>query len=306
MSTLPYVALVYSRVRQEEKWLFRAFERRGVPYRRIHDGRVALHASEPGPWQAFDVVLARNLSYARGLSMARMFEAWGLPVVNAARVMETCGDKWATTAALTRAGLPQPRAAVAFTPEAALEAMETLGFPVVLKPIIGSWGRLVAKLNDRDAAEALLEHKRVLGAFHHQVFYIQEYVPKPGRDIRVFVIGDEPVAAIYRYAEHWVTNTARGARGEVCRLTPELGELAVRAAQAVGGGMLAVDILEHPQRGYLVNEVNHSMEFHTTVPLTGVDIPGLMVDYVVRVARGAVPQAKPQTTSPVSGAVLWG
>ena len=289
MSPLPHVAVLYSRVRVEEKWIFRALEQRGIPYTRVHDGRVALHALEPAPWMHFDVVLARNLSYARGLTMARAFEAWGIPVVNPAAVAQVCGDKWATTMALTRAGVPQPRAAVAFTPEAALEAMEDIGFPVVLKPVIGSWGRLVAKLNDRDAAEALLEHKRTLGAFHHQIFYIQEYVPKPGRDIRVFVIGDEPVTAIYRYADHWVTNTARGARGEVCPITPELGELALQAARAVGGGVLAIDILEHPQRGYLVNEVNHTMEFHTTVPLTGVDIPGLLVDYALRVARRAAP-----------------
>ncbi len=293
MSTLPHVAVLYSRIRVEEKWIFRALERRGVPYTRVHDGRVALHAHAPEAWRRYDVVLARNLSYARGLSMARILEAWGVPVVNASRVAETCGDKWATTTALARAGVPQPRATVAFTPEAALQAMEEMGFPVVLKPIIGSWGRLVAKLNDRDAAEALLEHKRTLGAFHHQVFYIQEYVPKPGRDIRIFVIGDQPVTAIYRYSDHWVTNTARGARGAVCPITPELGELALRAARAVGGGVLAIDILEHPERGYLVNEVNHTMEFHTTVPLTGVDIPGLIVDYLLQVARGAREAASP-------------
>ncbi len=301
MSSLPHVAVLYSWVRVEEKWIFRALERRGVPYTRVHDGRVHLAAHDPGAWRDFDVVLARNLSYARGLSMARMLEAWGLPVVNASRVVEICGDKWATTTALARAGVPQPRALVAFAPQAALEAMEALGFPVVLKPIIGSWGRLVAKLNDRDAAEALLEHKQTLGAFHHQVFYIQEYVPKPGRDIRVFVIGDEPVAAIYRYARHWVTNTARGARGAACPLTPALGELAVQAAHAVGGGALAVDILEHPERGYLVNEVNHSMEFHTTVPLTGVDLPGLLVDYALKVARGQA-QPTPRLPWPVPNA----
>ncbi len=288
VSPLPRVAVLYSRVRVEEKWIFQALERRGVPYRKVHDGQTALFLADPTPWQDVDVVLARNLSYARGLTMARVFESWGIPVVNPSHVAATCGDKLATSAALARAGVPQPQTAVAFTPEAALEAMERLGYPVVLKPIIGSWGRLVAKINDREAAEALLEHKAVLGSFHHQVFYIQEYIPKPGRDIRVFVIGDRVVTAIYRESEHWITNTARGGRGAVCPITPELEDIALRAAQAVGGGVLAIDVLEHPERGYLVNEVNHTMEFHTTVPLTGVDIPGLIVDYVLQQARRGV------------------
>ncbi|NPA06270.1 MAG: lysine biosynthesis protein LysX [Chloroflexi bacterium] len=291
ISTLPRVAVLYSRVRVEEKWIFQALERRGVSYRKVHDGQTPLFLADPTPWQDVDVVLARNLSYARGLTMARVFESWGIPVVNPSHVAATCGDKLATSAALARAGVPQPQTAVAFTPEAALEAMERLGYPVVLKPIIGSWGRLVAKINDREAAEALLEHKAVLGSFHHQVFYIQEYIPKPGRDIRVFVIGDRVVTAIYRESEHWITNTARGGRGAVCPITSDLEDIALRAAHAVGGGVLAIDVLEHPEGGYLVNEVNHTMEFHTTVPLTGVDIPGLIVDYVIQQARhgAAVP-----------------
>ena len=134
-----------------------------------------------------------------------------------------------------------------------------------------------------EAAEAVLEHRATLGSPHHQVYYIQEYIPKPGRDIRAFVIGDRVVTAIYRYADHWITNTARGGRGEICPVTPELEALCLRAAEAVGGGVLALDILEHPERGYLVNEINHSMEFHTTVPLTGVDIPGMIVDYALQV-----------------------
>ncbi len=286
--SMPRVAVLYTRVRVEEKWIFQALERKGVPYERVHDGSAWMLLDDPSYWRQFDVVLARNLSYVRGLTMARVLESWGIPVVNASWVAAICGDKLATSAMLARAGIPQPRTAVAFTPQAALEAMERIGYPVVLKPIIGSWGRLVAKINDRDAAEAVLEHKATLGSFHHNVFYIQEYVPKPGRDIRAFVIGDRTVCAIYRRSQHWITNTARGGQGEVCPVTPELHDLAVRAAQAVGGGVLAIDLLEHPERGLMVNEINHTMEFHTTVPLTGVDIPGMIVDYVLQVGRGVL------------------
>lgn len=289
MACLPHVAVLYTRLRVEEKWLFQALEARGIPYTRIHDGSVWMDLYRPHFWRQFDIVLARNLSYLRGLSMARVLESWGIPVVNSVRVAETCGDKLATSAALAAAGVPQPRTVVAFTPEAALQAMEEIGYPVVLKPLYGSWGRMVVKINDRDAAEAVLAHRVHLGSFHHNVYYIQEYVPKPGRDIRAFVIGNRTVAAIYRRSEHWITNTARGARGEICPITPELNALAVTAAQAVGGGILAVDILEHPERGYLVAEVNHTMEFHTTVPLTGIDLPGMIVAYLLEQAqqRGA-------------------
>jgi len=152
-------------------------------------------------------------------------------------------------------------------------------------PVIGSWGRLLAKADDRAAAEAIIEHKATLGGVQHQIFYIQEYIPKPGRDIRAFVIGDEPVGAIYRTSPNWITNTARGGQASNCPVTPEMGELCLQAARAIGGGMLAIDLLEDPQRGLLVNEVNHTMEFRNSIATTGVNIPARMVDYVLEQAR---------------------
>jgi [lysine-biosynthesis-protein LysW]--L-2-aminoadipate ligase len=279
------IGILYSRMRVEEKWIFENLERRGIPYDRIDDRQIGLNLADPGMWQAYDVVLERSLSYKNGLYTTQVLNAWGIPTVNMARVAATCGDKLATSAALTQAGVPQPRVWLAFTVESALELMDEIGYPVVLKPVIGSWGRLLAKLNDREAAEAVLEHKETLGSFHHSVFYIQEYIQKPGRDIRSFVIGDQTVCAIYRHASHWITNTARGGKAEICPVTPEIHDISVRAAQAVGGGVLAIDLLEDPDRGYLVNEVNHTMEFHSTVPLTGVDIPGMLVDYTLSAAR---------------------
>jgi [lysine-biosynthesis-protein LysW]--L-2-aminoadipate ligase len=159
-----------------------------------------------------------------------------------------------------------------------------MGYPVVLKPVIGSWGRLLAKVNDRDSAEAILEHKATLGSVQHSVFYIQEYINKPGRDIRAVVVGDKVITAIYRKSAHWITNTARGAEGELCPVTPELEEICLEASQAVGGGVLAVDVIEHADRGLLVNEVNHTMEFHTIQPLSGIDIADTIVGYAVDLA----------------------
>ncbi|MBC8331034.1 MAG: lysine biosynthesis protein LysX [Anaerolineae bacterium] len=284
----PRIGVLYSRVRVEEKWLFAALEARGINHDRINDSKISFDIDDAVPWQQYDVVLERSLSHMRGLYATRMLNSWCIPTVNSARVAEVCGDKMSTTAAFSAAGIPQPKAAMAFTPESALEIIEAIGYPVVLKPVVGSWGRLLSKINDRDAAESILEHKATLGSYQHSVFYVQEYIEKPGRDIRAFVFGDETVTAIYRHSPHWITNTARGGSGDICPVTPEINDLCVRAAQAVGGGVLAVDLIEHPEKGLLVNEINHTMEFHTTVPLTGVDLPNLIVDYLLDVANGNI------------------
>jgi [lysine-biosynthesis-protein LysW]--L-2-aminoadipate ligase len=280
------VGVLLSRVRVEEKWIFAAMDRLGVRYDRLDDRNVFFDLQRPEPWLHYDVVLERSLSYTSGLYALRLLNGWGVPTVNTAAVAELCGDKLATSAALARAGVPQPRATLAFSIESALEAMESLGYPVVLKPVVGSWGRLLAKINDRDAAEAILEHKATLGSYQHSVFYIQEFIDKPGRDIRAFVIGNRLVTAIYRKSEHWITNTARGAAGELCPLTPPLEDLCLQAAQAVGGGILAVDLVEDSERGLLVNEINHTMEFHTTQPISGIDLGQQITEYVLAVAQG--------------------
>ncbi len=215
----------------------------------------------------------------------RLFEAAGIKCVNAYAVAATCGDKLMTSIALAEAGITQPEVKIAFTRESALKAIEDMGYPVVLKPAVGSWGRLLSKVNDRDAAEALLEHKAVLGSYHHSIFYIQKYVEKNGRDIRSFVVGGTCVAAIHRSSPHWITNTARGGAATNCPVTPELADLSVRAAAAVGGGIVAIDVFESGS-GYLINEVNHTMEFKNSLEPTGVNIPALIADYVIERGRG--------------------
>lgn len=278
------IGVLFSRVRVEEKWIFAALERRGIDYERLDDRLVHFELDNPEPWRQYDALLERSISYTNGLYVCRIFNIWGIPTVNTAAVAEACGDKLITTALLARAGVPQPHSRVAFTPESALETIEAMGYPVVLKPVIGSWGRLLAKVNDRDTAEAILEHKATLGSVQHSVFYIQEYIKKPGRDIRAVVVGDKVITAIYRKSAHWITNTARGGEGELCPVTPELAEVSLKAAQAVGGGVLAVDVIEDPDRGMLVNEVNHTMEFHTVQPLSGIDIADTIVGYTLDMA----------------------
>lgn len=282
------IAVLYSRARVEEKMLFDMLDARGVDYDRIDDRDISFDLSNPEPWRKYDVVLDRSINFSRALYTLRILNDWGIRTVNTAHVTETCGDKLVTSSALFRAGVPSPAVKVAFTAEAALKTMQEMGFPVILKPVIGSWGRLLSKLNDRDAAEAILEHKEVLGSYQHSIFYIQEYIAKPERDIRAFVVGDRTIAAIYRKASHWITNTARGGEASNCPVTPELDALCVAASQAVGGGITGVDVLEDGDRGFLVNEVNHTIEFRNSITTTGVDIPNMIIDYVLAVGRGEI------------------
>ncbi len=276
------LAILTSRVRVEEKLLIEALRKRAIAFDIIDDGELLLDLSHPDDrWCEYDAVLCRSMSQSCGLAVLHVLEHWGVRVYNPASVTATCNDKLLTTLALLRAGVPTPRTLLAFDTQVTIRGIEMLGYPVVLKPTTGSWGRLLARINDRDAAEAVLEHQETLGSYQHHLHYVQEHVAKPQRDIRVFVVGGRTICAIYRTSEHWVTNTARGAVASNCPVTPELDDLCVRAARAVGGGILAIDVLEDPQRGLLINEINATMEFRNSIAPTGVDIPNEMLDYVL-------------------------
>ncbi|PIN80185.1 lysine biosynthesis protein LysX [Candidatus Woesearchaeota archaeon CG10_big_fil_rev_8_21_14_0_10_34_8] len=228
-----------------------------------------------------DCIIERAINHSRALHALRIFESYGIRCFNTYKVASVCGDKLLTSVALAEASIPQPEVKVAFTEESALKAIEEMGYPVVLKPAVGSWGRLLSKINDRDAAEALLEHKKILGSYHHSIYYIQKYVEKKGRDIRAFVVGDEVICAIYRTSPHWITNTARGGKATNCKVTEEIRDICLKSAKAVGGGIVALDLFE-TKNGLKVNEVNYTMEFKNSIDTTGVNIPKKIVDYVVK------------------------
>jgi len=278
------IALLCSRVRVEEKMLFAALNARKVEYGRLNPDDVAFELGGDG-LVGYDAALVRFLSHTQAYYVTRWLEGAGIPVVSPHQTVATCGDKLVTSAVLQMAGVPIPRTKVTFTTKSALAAIEEMGYPVVLKPLFGSWGRLLAKVTDRYAAEALLEHKTTLGGYQHSIFYIQEFIDKPGRDIRTFVVGGETIAAVYRYSPHWITNTARGGAAEACEITPELDRISCLSAEAVGGGVVAVDVFESPDGRLLVSEVNHTPEFRNSVEPTGVDIPGRIVDHLVEVAK---------------------
>jgi [lysine-biosynthesis-protein LysW]--L-2-aminoadipate ligase len=278
------IAILHGVVRREEKLLIEAFGRAKEIDLVLLDEREMAFA--PASVYRFDAVLARSVSFSRGLYARRIFEARGVACFNSARVAEICGDKLVTSLALERAGVPQPEFRVAFDETAALGAMEAMGFPVVLKPVVGSWGRLVARADDRDAAESLLEHRAALPSYMHHVYYLQRYIDKGGCDIRAFVVGEQVIAAIRRWSASWRTNTHRGGRAEALVVSDELASVCLSAARAVGGGMLAIDLFETVD-SYLVNEVNDTMEFRNSIEPTGVDIAGAMVEHVLsRVTAG--------------------
>jgi [lysine-biosynthesis-protein LysW]---L-2-aminoadipate ligase len=272
------LAILISQVRLEEKLIFAAAERAGLELVKVFDKELVLDLCDPGFPEA-DVVLDRGLVHSRAEYSLRYLSGMGIPTVNSYEATITCDNKFLTTTILHESGIPTLRTMIAYTPQAALEAIERLGYPVVLKPPVGSWGRLLAKINDRDAAEAVLEHKEILGSYHHSIFYIQEYVPKQGGDIRAFVVGDRVIGASYRASEHWITNVARGATSEPYPITPELEDIALRSAQAVGGEILGVDLVETDD-GLKVIEINTGAEFKGLIEATSVDVPEAIVEYV--------------------------
>ena len=272
------VGFLHSLIRPEEKLLIRELRSRAGVELVLLDDRQLVFDLRARP--EVDIVLERSINHSRAMHALRLFESVGIECINRYEVARKCGDKILTAVALQEFGVPQPETRVAFTEDSTLEAIEQLGYPVVLKPAVGSWGRLLSRINDREAAETVIEHKAILGSYHHSIFFAQKYVEKGGRDIRSFVVGDECIAAVYRTSEHWITNTARGGRTSNCPVTAELAEISLRAAEAVGGGVLAVDLFETGD-GLLINEVNYTMEFRNSIDVTGVNIPERIVSYLL-------------------------
>lgn len=285
----PRIGVLLSHVREEEKLLLRALAERGAEVVRLYDRQLVFDLTDQHSWPQVDLVLDRCMAHSRGQVALRLFESAGIPTVNRSQATAIADDKVLTTRLLAAAGVPTLRTLVAFDVESALAALEQLGYPAVIKPVTGSWGRLLARVNSPVAAREVLQHKRALGSFHHGVFYLQEYVDKPGRDVRVFVVGNQVVAASYRVAEHWVTNVARGAVSHPCPVTPQLAELALRAVHTIGLEIAGVDLVETAD-GLEVLEVNGGVEFKGLMRTTHVDVAGLIADYVLaRATQGASP-----------------
>jgi len=276
------IAMLYSLIRVDEKLMIDAAERRNIKLELVDDRQLVFGLTDR-TWKA-DAVIERCISHSRALYALKFLQDYGMTTVNRFEVAQISGDKVLTSLALQKAGVPTPRTFVAFEPETAIKAIERVGYPAVMKPITGSWGRLLAKVDSRHAAEAIIEHKHTLGSYLHHIYYVQEYIDKPQRDIRTFVVGDECIAGVYRENEHWIANTARGAKTRECPIDDELRELSLKAAEAVGGGVLAIDIMES-SKGMVVHETNYTMEYKNSIVPTGVDIPGKILEYTVKEAK---------------------
>ncbi|ELZ57588.1 MULTISPECIES: lysine biosynthesis protein LysX [unclassified Haloferax] len=281
-----HVGLLYSRIRRDEKLLLNELRDRGHEVTKIDVRKEQFDLTEPPEsFDGLDVVVDRCLATSRSIYITRFLQSYGIPVVNSHETADVCADKAKNSLALADAGVPTPNTKVAFTVESAMDIVEEFGYPCVLKPVVGSWGRLMAKIDSESAAEAILEHKSTLGNYEHKVFYIQEFVEKPGRDIRVLATDGEPVAAMVRSSDHWLTNAAKGASVEEFELDDRAKELVKQASDAVGGGLLGVDLMETGD-DYTVHEVNHTVEFKALNDAVETDVPATVVDWLEAKADG--------------------
>jgi len=280
------VSITFDRLRWEEKALSDAAEAAGIDATLVDSKGLVFEVPKKHP-DLGDVVLQRCISHHRSSMLTLMLEGAGLKVINSYNVAETCSNKLATSIALAKAKVPTPRTFLALTSEAAEEAAERLGYPFVLKPFTGSWGRMVTVVPDRNTLQSLIEYKEELANPQEQhMYYLQEFVRRPPRDIRAIVAGDNIVACVHRIAPpgEWRTNVARGAVSKAFKPDGELKEVILKAAEAVGGGILGVDAME-PESGYLVHEVNNTVEFKGAQSAVDTDIPAQLIKYVSQVAR---------------------
>lgn len=281
-----HLGLLVSYLRAEEKAILQAARDRKIAVTPLFDRELVLDLASPdAPGSGLDVnvVLDRCVAHSRSGYTLNVMKRWGIPTLNSPESVRLCDDKAENSLALEVAGVPTPRTLLAFDIESAVRACEIVGYPAVLKPVTGSWGRLLARVNGPEQARSILAQKKDLGSYHHAIFYVQEYIAKPDRDIRAYVVGDRVLAASYRTAKHWVTNAARGAESLPCPITPDIEEMALRACNAVGARLAGVDLIETPD-GYSVIEVNTGGEFKGLMTTTDVDIAGAIVDEAVRAA----------------------
>jgi len=283
------IGLVYDRIRWDEKALIRAATKARIDLKLVDLKKTCIDTlSNPAKLKEKfgDIVLQRCVSYFRGLHVTAVLENSGLQVINPFNVSLVCGNKLFLTLALCKAAIPVPKTLTAFTEEGVFEALEKLGYPAVIKPVVGSWGRLIALIKDKESAQAIVESREQMRNSLLQIYYIQEYVQRPPRDLRILVVGEEVIAASYRYSpkDDWRTNVARGGTSEPCPITKQLEDIALKTAEAIGGGILAVDCMESP-RGILVHEVNSTVEFRGLYSATKVDIPGKIINYAIEAMK---------------------
>ena len=278
------ICIVFDRLRTEEKLLQKEAENLGYETSMIDAKITSFNTdSKRKDFEFGDVVLERCISYYRGLHFTACLEFLDIPVINKFDVASTCGNKMITSMLLKKNNIPTPKPYFSFSAEPALENFESIGYPLVIKPIIGSWGRSVMPIKDKDTAEAVIENRQVTDGPQDRIYYLQEMVNRPPRDIRVITIGDKAISAMYRKSSGgFKTNIALGADPELCEITKEIEDLCEKASKAVGGGILGIDLMEDKEKGLVVHEVNNTVEFKGLVKVSEKNIPKEMIDYAIR------------------------
>jgi len=282
------VCVIYDKIRFEEKALYDKAKKKGLRAHIIDAKTITIDTeSKRKALQLGDVILQRSISHFRGLYLTACLEFLGFLVINKFKVGETCGNKLITSLTLAKYQVPTPKTHFAFSAESAIEVINTTGFPVVLKPIIGSWGRGIFPIRDEEVANMIIEMRKENDNPLSRIYYVQEMIKRPPRDLRCIVVGDKIVAAIYRYSaeNEWRTNVSRGGKAELAPITNELEDIALKAAKSVGGGILGVDLMEDEKRGLLVHEVNNTVEFRGASNVSESDIAGAMIDYALTIAK---------------------
>jgi len=281
---LQKICIVFDRLRTEEKLLQKKAEELGHETSMI-DAKITSFDtdSKPENYDFGDVVLERCVSYYRGLHFTACLEFMDIPVINKFDVANTCGNKMITSMLLKKNDIPTPKTYFSFSAETALENFESIGYPLVIKPIIGSWGRSVIPVKDKDTAEAIIENRQVTDGPQDRIYYLQEMINRPPRDIRVITVGDQAISAMYRKSSGgFKTNIALGADPELCEITKEIEDLCEKTSKAVGGGILGIDLMEDKEKGLVVHEVNNTVEFKGLVKVSEKNIPKEMIEYAVR------------------------
>ena len=281
------VCIVFDRLRTEEKMLQKEASNLGHDALMLDAKITQVNTdSKKEDFDLGDVVLERCVSYFRGLHFTASLEFMDIPVLNKFEVANICGNKMFMTLLLKKNNIPTPKTYFSFSSESAAETLDKVGFPLVIKPVIGSWGRGVMPLKDKDAMEAVFEIRDITDSPHDRIYYLQELIQRPPRDIRVITVGDEPIAAMYRKSSGgFKTNIALGADPEICEITKEMEDMAVKASKAMGGGILGIDMMEDDERGLVVHEVNNTVEFKGLARVAQRNIPKEMIEFALKHVR---------------------
>lgn len=277
--------ILYEVLRWEEKAILDAAKEIGLELEPIHLYNTILRVGENGLkssalLSSVEIALQRAISHAIALNSTIALESLGIRVINSSMSTAIAMNKLWTLSILSRNNIKTPRTLITFSEESCYKAAQVIGYPVVLKPIDGSWGRLISMARDEEELRSVIEHRNYIPNPSMKVHMIQEFVNKPNRDIRVFVIGDEVPTAIYRVSNHWITNTARGGKAEPAKIDDELRELVLKTAKLIGIEIAGIDVFEDMERGYVVNEINAVPEFKNTVAATGVKLQLKIAEYI--------------------------